>query len=90
MDSPSTLSVIRKAAVFSRGRPTFFLVGQRQPRGGGGRIHDLIALTKLLKLQRSGQFPDEPVNLYIKRNTFLGGVIFGSVKKKVGLRRYMS
>jgi hypothetical protein len=55
MGDPSKLSVIRKVVSFTRVRPTFFLAGQRQPRGGGGRIHDLIALTKLLKLQRSGQ-----------------------------------
>jgi hypothetical protein len=38
---PSKLSVIRKAATFARARPTlFFLAGQRQSRGGSGRIHD--------------------------------------------------
>jgi hypothetical protein len=42
-----------------------FLDGQRLPRDGSGRIHDLIALTKLLKLQRSGQFPDEPVRIKV-------------------------
>ena len=26
-------------------------------------IHDLIVLTELLKLQKSGQFPDEPVRI---------------------------
>jgi hypothetical protein len=35
------------------------------PRGGSGRIHDLIALTELLKLQKSGQFPDEPVRIKV-------------------------
>jgi hypothetical protein len=64
---PSKLSVIRKTADFARARPTLFLSGQRQPRGGGGRIHDLIALTKLLKLQRSGQFPDEPVRIKVRQ-----------------------
>jgi hypothetical protein len=41
MGAPSKLSVIRKAAAFARARPTLLLAGQRQPRGGGGRIHDL-------------------------------------------------
>jgi hypothetical protein len=27
----------------------------KKPRGGSGKIHDLIALTELLKLQKSGQ-----------------------------------
>jgi hypothetical protein len=31
--------------------------------GGSGRIHDLIPLTELLKLQKNGQFPDESVRI---------------------------
>jgi hypothetical protein len=33
----------------------------RTPRGGSGTGHGRIALTELLKLQKSGQFPDEPL-----------------------------
>jgi hypothetical protein len=35
----------------------------RKPRGGSGNTHDQIALTELLKLQKCGQFPDEPVRI---------------------------
>jgi hypothetical protein len=41
------------------------LDGQKQPRRGSGIIHDLIVLTKLLKLQKSGQFPDESVRIKV-------------------------
>jgi hypothetical protein len=61
MGDPSKLNVTRKAAALVRDRPTL----QRQPRGGSGIIHNLIALTKLLKLQRSGQFPDESVRIRV-------------------------
>jgi hypothetical protein len=33
----------------------------RTPRGGSGTVHWWIAQAELLKLQKSGQFPDEPV-----------------------------
>jgi hypothetical protein len=36
---------------------------KRKPRGGSGNTHDQIALTELLKLQKNGQFPDEPVRI---------------------------
>ena len=74
MGAPSKLSVIRKAADNARARPTLFLAGQRQPCGGGGRIHDLITLTKLLKLQRSGQFPDEPVRIKVGQMHYVTGL----------------
>jgi hypothetical protein len=35
----------------------------RKPRGGSGNTHDQIALTELLKLAKSGQFPDETVRI---------------------------
>jgi hypothetical protein len=39
-------------------------VSKRKPSGESGRmIPYLIALTELLKLQKSGQFPDEPVRI---------------------------
>jgi hypothetical protein len=37
----------------------------KKPHGGSGKIHGLIALTELLTLQKSGQFPDEPVRIKI-------------------------
>ncbi len=66
MGAPSKLSVIRKAAAFARARPTLlFSWSETAARGGSGIIHDLIVLTKLLKLQRRGQFPDEPVRIKV-------------------------
>jgi hypothetical protein len=38
---------------------------KRKSRGGSGNTHDQIALTELLKLQKSGQFPDEPVRIQV-------------------------
>jgi hypothetical protein len=57
------LRLIRKAAALARIFPTLDLSIEESPRDGSGRIHDLIALTELLKLQKSGQFPDEPVRI---------------------------
>ena len=61
---------------------------KRKPRGGSGRNHDQIALTELLKLQKSGQFPDEPVRIKNKETKLeetevslaLGGAITGFFK----------
>ena len=36
---------------------------RRTPRGGSGTGHGQIAQAELLKLQKSGQFPDEPVRI---------------------------
>ena len=33
--------------------------------GGSGRVHGSIAQAELLKLQKSGQFPDEPVRITV-------------------------
>jgi hypothetical protein len=65
MGAPSKFSVIRKAAPLARARPTLLLSWSEIPRDGSGRIHDLIALTKLLKLKKSSQFPDEPVRIKV-------------------------
>jgi hypothetical protein len=43
--------------------PTLDLSVEEKPHGRSGRIHDLIALTEHLKLQKSGQFPDDPVRM---------------------------
>jgi len=37
----------------------------RTPRGGSGTCHDVSAQAELLKLQKSGQFPDEPVRIIV-------------------------
>ncbi len=34
-----------------------------EPRGGSGTGHGHVAQAELLKLQKSGQFPDEPVRI---------------------------
>jgi hypothetical protein len=62
MGAPSKLTVIRKAVTLARVRQTLLL---SWPRGGSGRIHDLITMTKLLKLQKIGQFPDETVRIKV-------------------------
>ena len=36
---------------------------RRTPNVGSGRVHCSIAQTELLKLQKSGQFPDELVKI---------------------------
>jgi hypothetical protein len=76
MDSPSKLSVIRNPSTFQESDRLCFLAGQRQPRGGSGVIHNLIALTKLLNLQRSGQFPDEPVRIRVGQIHYVTYVMY--------------
>ena len=61
--APSRLRLIRKTAALERIFSTLDLSIEEKESGGSGRIHDLIALTELLKLQKSGQFPDEPVRI---------------------------
>ena len=36
---------------------------RRTPRGGSGTGHGQIAQAELLKLQKTGQFPDDPVRI---------------------------
>jgi hypothetical protein len=38
---------------------------RRRPRGGSGSIHGQIAQAELLKLQKNGQFPVEPVSMKV-------------------------
>jgi hypothetical protein len=42
-----------------------FLAQKGKPRGDSESIHWLNALTELLKLQKSGQFPDDPVRIKV-------------------------
>jgi hypothetical protein len=36
---------------------------RRTPRGGSATVHGWFAQAELLKLQKCGQFPDEPVKM---------------------------
>ncbi len=63
--APSIFKLIRKAAALARVCRLFLLAGQRTPRGGSGKVHCLVAQAELLKLQKSGQFPDEPVRIKV-------------------------
>jgi hypothetical protein len=38
---------------------------RRKSRRGSGRVHGWSALAELLKLPKSGQFPDEPVRIKV-------------------------
>ncbi len=77
MGAPSKLSVIRKAAALARARPTFALICEEKPRGGSGTGHGQVVQAELLKLQKSGQFLDEPVRIkvtqihYVTSQTYL-------------------
>jgi hypothetical protein len=65
--APSRFRVIRKTTTLTRIEETreFIIEEQkRKSRGESGRILPyLITVTELLKLQKSGQFPDEPVRI---------------------------
>jgi hypothetical protein len=65
MGTPSKLRVIRKVSSLARARPTLLLSWTEKTCGGSGSIHGLIALTKLLKLQKNGQCPDETVRIKV-------------------------
>ena len=66
--APSRFRLIRKAAALARIFPTLDLSIEdslNKPRCGSGRVHGSIAQAELLKLQKSGQFPDEPVRIKV-------------------------
>jgi hypothetical protein len=48
----------------------------RDPRGGSGTGHWWIALTELLKLKKSGQFPDEPVRIKVGQIHYVTGLTY--------------
>jgi hypothetical protein len=54
--------------------------GRRTPRGGSGKVHCLNAQAELLKLQKSGQFPDEIEKIkvaqihYVASQTYIAGI----------------
>ena len=70
IDTPSILSVIRKTTVLKRVLAPccrLFLSGwPRTSRDGSGIVHGHVALDELLKWQKSGQFPDEPVRVTVQ------------------------
>ena len=43
---------------------------RRTPRGGSGTCHAHVAQAEILKLQKSGQFPDEPVSIKVSQLEF--------------------
>jgi hypothetical protein len=51
--------------MYSQANPAFEL--KRKPRGGSGTGHGRFAQAELLKLKKSGQFPDEPVRIKVAR-----------------------
>jgi hypothetical protein len=60
------LRLTRKATVFPRVLPTFVVVSKRTRCGGSGRVHGHVEeAAELLKLQKRGQFPDEPVRITV-------------------------
>jgi hypothetical protein len=65
--APSRLRLIRKAADFTRISPHFDFTIEENAARRKWKYDDpkLIALTELLKLQKSGQFPDEPVRIEV-------------------------
>ncbi len=67
IDTPSRLRLIRKESSLSSSSPYFDLPDLRTPLGESTSTKppSLIALTELLKLQKSGQFPDETVRIKV-------------------------
>ncbi len=67
---PSILSVIRKTATLARVLSTFVFRVPETPSGGSGIVHGQVTPAELLKLQKSGQFPDESVRIIIVSTIF--------------------
>jgi hypothetical protein len=63
--APSRLRFTRKAATLAEVLTTLDLSCEDKPRGGSGTVHGHVAQAELLKLQKSGQFPDEPVRIIL-------------------------
>jgi hypothetical protein len=45
--------------------------GRRTPRGGSAKVHRLNVQAEFLKLQKSGQFPDELVKLKVAKINYV-------------------
>jgi hypothetical protein len=63
--TPSIFKLIRKVEALTRVLPTFPSTPKRTPRGGSGKVHCWFPEVELLKLERNGQFPDEPVRIKV-------------------------
>ena len=67
--APSIFKLTRRVAVLTKLLPIFALSCPRKAACLScllsGRFHGSIAQAELLKLQKSGQFPDEPVRIVI-------------------------
>ena len=60
--APSIFKLMRSAAALARVCPTSDLSFRRTPRGENGSA-GWIVQAELLKLQKRGQFPDEPAKI---------------------------
>ena len=65
--APSIVKLIRKAAALARMLATLDLYEgeRRKSRDGSGTGHGRFAQAELLKLQKSGRFPDEPERITV-------------------------
>ncbi len=65
--APSRLRLILKAAALTRISPHFDFNMEEKASGESGSTMtpSLMALTELLKLEKNGQFPDEPVRIEV-------------------------
>ncbi len=63
--SPSIFKAIRKAETLARVLPTLLSGGPRTPRGGSGIVHGFVTQVELLKIQKSGRFPDKSVRIAV-------------------------
>ena len=63
--APSIFKVIRKVDSLARILTTFDLSCEENRHRGSGTGHGRIAQAELLNLQKSGQFPDEPVRIKV-------------------------
>ena len=61
--APLIFKTIRSAAAIARMLPTFDLNCDEKLCGGSGTGHGHVGQAELLKLQKSGQFPDELVKI---------------------------
>ncbi len=67
IDVPSRLRLIRKASAWQEYFLILISASKRTPRGESGSpmTPSLIPLTELLRMQKSGQFPDETVRIEV-------------------------
>ncbi len=66
-----TLNIIRKTGFLSRARSTLDLSRVEKLHDGGGRVHGHVPEAELLKLEKNGQFPEDPVRIKVTRIFFI-------------------